>query len=73
MVRLNNPLNNGTTRCKKLATIASGRKYVPRPFVIAKTGKHLCLPDEKSCYVFSIRNNCCDFLASYGVSIQSVV
>ena len=33
---LNNTLNNSTIRCKKLATIVSGRKYVARPFVRRK-------------------------------------
>ena len=26
-----------------------------------------------TCYTFSTRNNCCEFLASYGVIIQSVI
>ena len=51
----------------------------------AKKGKHecrnvtamcccyLCLPEDGSCYVFSTRNNCCKFLAFYGVITQSVI
>ena len=50
----------------------------------AKTGKHECRnvtatrayllpPEEGSCYVFSTRNNCCEFLASDGVIFQSVI
>ena len=30
------------------------------------------LPEEGLCYIFSTRNNCFEFLASYGVIIQSV-
>ena len=30
-------------------------------------------PDVGSYYIFSTRNNCCEFLASYDVIIQSVV
>ena len=36
------------------------------------TCTYLFLPDEGSCYIFSTGNNCCTFLASYGVIIQSV-
>ena len=36
------------------------------------TCAYLFLPDEGSCYIFSTRNNCCEFLASSGVIIQSV-
>ena len=32
---------------------------------------HLFSPDEGSCFVFSTQNNWCEFLASYGVIIQS--
>ena len=32
--------------------------------VICGTRAHLSSPDEGSCYVFSIRNNCCQFLHS---------
>ena len=53
----------------------------------AKTGKYECrmlllyfaicaylfLSVERSCYVFSTRNNCYECLASYGVIIQSVI
>ena len=52
-----------------------------------KTGKHECRtlllyfgiraymfsPDEVSCYIFSTQNNCCEFLASYGIIIQSII
>ena len=31
------------------------------------TRTYLYSPDEGSCYVFSTRNICCEFLASYGV------
>ena len=34
---------------------------------------YLFSPDEGSCYVFSNRNNCCEFLASSGVTFQSVI
>ena len=30
-------------------------------------------PEEGSCNVFSMRNNCCESLAAYGVTIQSVI
>ena len=38
-------------------------------------GTRACLfsPDKGSCYVFSTRNNCCEFLASDGVIFQSVI
>ena len=83
-VWLDNTLNNNTIRCKKLATIVLGRKYVTRPFVRRKqistsaemllyfsTHAYLFLPDKGWCYIFSTQNNCCKFLASYGVIIQS--
>ena len=34
---------------------------------------YLFSPKEGSCYVFSTRNNCCEFLASDGVISQSVI
>ena len=34
---------------------------------------HLFLSDKGSYCVFLTRNNCCEFLASYGVIIQSVI
>ena len=37
------------------------------------TRAYLFSPDEGSCCIFSTRNNCCEFLASYGVIIQSVI
>ena len=37
------------------------------------TRAYLFSPEERSCYVFLTRNNCCEFLASYGVIIQSVI
>ena len=37
------------------------------------TRAYLFSPDEGSCYIFSTRNNCCEFLASYGVISQSVI
>ena len=37
------------------------------------TRAYLFSPEEGSCYVFSTRNNCCEFLASYGIIIQSVI
>ena len=30
-------------------------------------------PEERSCYVFSTLNSCCEFLAFYGVITQSVI
>ena len=36
------------------------------------TRAYLFSPDEGSWYIFSTRNNCCEFFASYGVIIQSV-
>lgn len=30
------------------------------------------LPDDRSCHVDSTRNNCCEFLASDGIYLQSV-
>ena len=35
------------------------------------TRAYLFSPDKGSCYIFSTRNNCCEFLASYGVILQS--
>ena len=35
------------------------------------TRAYLFSPDEKSCYIFSTQNNCCKFLAPYGVILQS--
>ena len=46
--------------------VAEMHKYV------AVTFRHSCSPEE-SCDVFSTRNNFCEFLASYGVTIQSVI
>ena len=37
------------------------------------TRAYLFSPDEGSCYVFSTRNNYCEFLAFYGVTFQSVI
>ena len=34
---------------------------------------YLFSPDEGSCYVFSTRNNCSEFVASYGIIIQSFI
>ena len=80
-------LQNSTIRCKKLATIVPCRKKVTRPFVsVTKIGKEECCtlllyfgtraylfsPEERSCYVFSTRNNCCKFFASDGAIFQSV-
>ena len=36
------------------------------------THAYLFSPEEWSCYIFTTRNNCCQFLPSYGVIIQSV-
>ena len=36
------------------------------------THAYLFLSDEGSCFLFSIQNNCCEFLASYGI-IQSAI
>ena len=64
-----------------------GSKIVARPFFRRKqvstsaegtllllfgTRAYLFSPEEGSCYVFSTRNNCCEFLAFYGVVTQSV-
>ena len=35
------------------------------------TRAYLFSPEEGSCYVFSYWNNCCEFLATYGVIFQS--
>ena len=74
-----NHFENNTIRCKKLTTIVSGRKNVPQPWVRQKqvstsaemigTCAYLFSPDEGSCYIFSTWNNCCEFLASYGVTL----
>ena len=43
---------------------------------IAVIFRHSCLyvfTDEGSCYIFSTRNNSCEFLAFYGVILQSVI
>ena len=34
---------------------------------------YLFSPNEGSRYVFSIRNSCCEFLASYGVIFKSII
>ena len=39
--------------------------FVTRPYLFSL--------DEELCYVFSTQNNCCGFLAPYGVIIQSVI
>ena len=65
-----------------------GSKICSTTLCQGKTGKHECRnitvtyyfgtraylisPEEGSCYVFSIQNNCCEFFASYSVIIQSV-
>ena len=36
------------------------------------TYAYLSSTDEGSCYVFMTRNNCCEFLAYYGVNLQNV-
>ena len=36
------------------------------------TRDYLFSSDEESCYVFSTRNNCCEFLAPDGANFQSV-
>ena len=81
-----NTLKNNTIRCKELTTIVSGRKNVARPFFRQKqvstsgtlllhfgTRAYLFRCEEGPCYVFSTRNNCCEFLASDGVIFQSVI
>ena len=88
-------LKGNTIRCKKLATIVSGRKNVARSFVRRKqvstsaemlqqrtftftlqlhfgTRAYLFSLDEGSCYSFSARNNCCEFLASYGIIFKKI-
>ena len=64
-----------------------GQKYIAQPFVRRKqvstsaktlllhfgTHAYMFLPDEGSCYVFLTRNSWCEFLASYGVIILSVI
>ena len=73
-------MNNNTIRCKRLATIVSGRKYAAWPLIRRKLlstsayaafiFRHLCLPIfawRRSCYVFSTRKNCSESLASYVV------
>ena len=37
------------------------------------TRAYLFSSDEGSCYIFSARNNCCEFLASYGDTFQSAI
>ena len=36
------------------------------------TRAYLLLPDKVSCYIFSAENNCCEFLASYGIIFKVV-
>ena len=75
-----NTLKSNTIRCKKFATIVLGWKNVARSFFrqkqVSTSAKmhtlllhfgiraYLISPEEGSCYVFSIQNNCCEFLAS---------
>ena len=43
---------------------------------VAVIFQHSCFPvfpDEGSCYVFLAENNCCEFLAFYGLFFQSVI
>ena len=35
------------------------------------TRAYLSSPNEGSCYIFSTRNNCCEFLVSHGVILQT--
>ena len=39
--------------------------------VTFRTRAYLFSPEEGSCYICSTRNNCCKFLASYGVILPS--
>ena len=74
-------MKNNTIRCKKLATIVSGRKKVARPFVRQKqvnTGVEIdndfCLLAfawQRVVLLFFTPKNCCEFLTSYGVIFLS--
>ena len=37
------------------------------------TRAYLFSPEERPCHIFSTRNNCCEFLASYAVILQSYI
>ena len=47
-VWMNDNLNNNTMKCKKIATIVSGRKHVTRPFV---RRKQVC--NVRCCYILA--------------------
>ena len=47
--------------------------YVGTLLLHFDTRVYLFSPDKGSSYVFLTRNNCCEFLASYGVIFQSVI
>ena len=56
--------------------LTKGRSTHFRPETIVASFLHLMvilIPDKWSCYEFSTRNNCCEFLAFYGVIVQSVI
>ena len=40
--------------------------------ILFGTRAHLFSPDEGSCFIFSIRNNCCEFFTSYGVIFKVI-
>ena len=51
----------------------SNSNIVGMLLLLFSTHAYLLSPDEGLCYVFSTRNNCCEFLALYGDTFQSVI
>ena len=49
--------------------VTSAEKY--QQLLLFGTRAHLLSPEEGSCYILSIRSNCCESLASYGVIFES--
>ena len=54
---------------RKLLTLNSSLRAV-HYYYSSEITFNYTLYDEESCYVFSTRNNCCEFLASYGVNLR---
>ena len=62
------------TRTKVLSTYLNqwGNLYTLKSFSLHfGTRAYLFSPDEGSCYIFSTRNNCREFLVSYATTFQS--
>ena len=58
---------------RKITVNTVSSKYLASKISCNSTRAYLFTPEEGSCYAFSTRNNCCEFLASDGVIFQSVI